>query len=308
MAFEKADPFVKWAGGKGQLLNEIWKNLPSGLGTRIRKYAEPFVGGGALLFSMLKRFDFDEVYISDTNSELVQTYTSIRDEVDDLIDILSGFQNDYQNLEVDERKAFYYSKREEFNSLKTTCSDPMRISALLIFLNRTCFNGLYRVNSKGGFNVPMGSYVNPKICDEAKLRADSAALQKVEVHWGDFSNAESFIDSTTFVYFDPPYRPLSVTSSFNSYAEGDFNDEEQKRLGAFIRLLSGKGASVLASNSDPKNTNPNDDFFDSLYSGFFISRVSAKRNINSKADSRGIISELLIRNYITGSQDAKPEF
>lgn len=287
-------PFVKWAGGKGQLLNKLEEHFPEEFGKSIKKYAEPFVGGGALVFNILNKYSLDEVYISDINKELIQIYIQIRDDVSSLITELSKLAKLYLPLEEADRKAFYYEKRERYNNLIVADELGLESSSLFVFLNRTCFNGLYRVNSKGGFNVPMGKYANPKICDEKTLIADSEALQRVNIVCGDYQTSEAFIDKNTFVYFDPPYRPLSMTSSFNSYAEGDFNDVNQKELADYARKLVQKGAKVLLSNSDPKNTNPEDNFFDDLYDGFNIERVYATRNINSKGYSRNKITELLI--------------
>lgn len=288
--------FVKWAGGKGQLLNELQTRFPVGLGSSINKYAEPFVGGGALLFHVLNNYNFKQVYISDINKELIQTYIQIRDDVNSLIDRLLVIQDEYLSLTEDQKKNYYYKKREKYNILKGENKLGLESSALFIFLNRTCFNGLYRVNSKGEFNVPMGRYTNPKICDETTLKADSQALQNAQIVCGDYQCSELFIDEHTFTYFDPPYRPLNNTSSFTSYYEDRFNDEDQKELALFIKKLSGKGAKILLSNSDPKNTNIEDNFFDDIYSGFKIERVLATRNINSKGTKRGKITELIVSN------------
>ena len=171
------------------------------------------------------------------------------------------------------------------------------IASLFIFLNRTCFNGLYRVNSKGEYNVPIGSYKAPLICDEDNLRQVSQALSRVQIVCGDYRNSNFFVDSNTFVYFDPPYRPLNATSNFTAYTENAFDDKSQSELAEYIQELSDRGAYVLASNSDPKNINPEDDFFDDLYSRMRIMRISASRMINSNASSRGKISELLISSY-----------
>ena len=170
-------------------------------------------------------------------------------------------------------------------------------AALFIYLNKTCFNGLYRVNRHGAFNVPMGSYKNPNICNIDNLLLVSNKLQSVNILNGDYKDTENMIDEHTFVYFDPPYRPLSKTSEFTSYNETEFNDDNQRELAKYIKALAEKGAKVIASNSDPKNTNPDDDFFDELYKPLEIHRISAKRSINSKKDGRGKISELLITSY-----------
>lgn len=290
-------PFLKWAGGKSQLLGELSARFPKNLGTTITKYAEPFVGGGAVLFYILRNYKLDEIYISDINAELLNVYIQIRDNLETLIQHLQEIQDTYLPMETEARKEFYYEKRERYNQLKHDGVLDTEMATLFIFLNRTCFNGLYRVNSKGGFNVPMGAYKNPTICDADNLKAVSAVMQNVKVVCGSYEESESFIDDKTFVYFDPPYRPLSTTSSFTSYTEGDFNDEDQKKLADYCRKLNEKGAYILASNSDPKNTNPDDNFFDDLYSDFTIERVGAIRMINSKTQGRGQISELLIRNF-----------
>ena len=291
-------PFVKWAGGKKQLLPVIHSAYPEELGTRITRYAEPFVGGGAVLYDILSSYKLDEIYISDVNSELISTYLAIRDNCDSLISLLSDMQNDYLAKPDEERTVYFGEKRKEFNLLKNSSGkNTAEIGALFIFLNRTCFNGLYRVNSKNEFNVPVGRYKNPVILNEKNLRNVSLALKNVEIVCGDFRKALTFIDEKTFVYLDPPYRPLSTTASFTSYAKDEFNDEEQKVLAAFAREIDARGAKFLLSNSDPKNTNPDDNFFDDLYAGFTIRRVDAVRMINSKADKRGKITELLISNY-----------
>ncbi|MDR3108860.1 MAG: DNA adenine methylase [Planctomycetaceae bacterium] len=292
-------PFVKWAGGKGQLLDEIQKLYPAGLGTTYTKYAEPFVGGGAVLCDILSQYNIKSVYISDINRELILTYTIIRDSVNELVDALDALQKTFLPLPTLERKQYYYAKRKRFNVLKTECniSEPVECAALFIFLNRTCFNGLYRVNSKGQHNVPMGSYVKPRICDSDNLCNLSQKLKHIEIVCDDYKKSRKFIDGKTFVYFDPPYRPISATSSFTSYTENLFDDIAQKELADFVDEMSKKGAKVVVSNSDPKNYDSNDDFFDNLYLGHHISRVEATRMINCNSDARGKINELLITNF-----------
>lgn len=293
-----AKPFVKWAGGKGQLLSDIRKTYPKELGKTTTKYAEPFVGGGAVLFDILNTYPtIKEVYISDINAELINCYTTIRDDIEQLIQRLVILKDEF--MASGNRKEYYMAKRKEFNSLKVKGDKEKNLekAALFIFLNKTCFNGLYRVNRKGEFNVPMGAYKNPAICDEINLRNVSKNLQKVNIVCGDYKLSESFIDESTFVYFDPPYRPLTDTASFTSYTEDGFCDDKQVELARYVQTLTDKGAKVVVSNSDPKNTNEHDNFFDELYSAFHISRISATRMINSKAASRGKISELLIENY-----------
>jgi len=289
-----AKPFAKWAGGKGQILNEIRKKYPAKLGSRINKYAEPFIGGGAVLFDVLNNFTIDEAYISDINQELIHTYITIRDSVDDLIQILQDYEKAYLSASMEERKNIYYEKREHFNRLKKDGCASIELTALFIFLNRTCFNGLYRVNSKGGFNVPQGSYKNPCICDIDNLLAVSQKLQGVTIVCGDYSQAENFIDDRTFAYFDPPYRPLTLTANFTAYAQDGFCDIAQTKLASFIDSMSEKGAYIVASNSDPKNIDEQDNFFDILYAAHKISRIQASRAINSNGAKRGKVRELLI--------------
>jgi len=291
-----AKPFVKWAGGKSQILSEIRAKHPAGLGSRITKYAEPFIGGGAVLFDVLNNFHLKEVYISDINCELIHTYTTIRDDINGLIDVLNEFQHEYIPVDSDARKEIYYNKRDRFNTLKIANDKTLELAALFIFLNRTCFNGLYRVNSKGLYNVPQGSYKKPCICDGDNLRVVSEKLRGVEIVHGEYSTAGDFIDNKTFAYFDPPYRPLSETASFTSYAQDGFDDAAQAKLASFIDEMSERGAYVVASNSDPKNMDESDDFFDKLYNKHKISRIEANRAINSVGSGRGRVSELLIVN------------
>lgn len=296
---EKAvKPFLKWAGGKGQLLREIQKYYPFD-GNNITKYAEPFVGGGAVLFDILSKYDLDEVYISDINAELINTYRVIRDNIDELIDMLYIMQNDFLPLSTDERKSYYMSKRARFNELKVNGNENINIekATLMIFINKTCFNGLFRVNRKGLFNVPMGSYKKPMICDESNLRLVSTHLQRVTIVCADYKKSADFIDASTFVYFDPPYRPITETASFTAYTENLFNDDKQIELARFVDEMHKKGAKAVISNSDPKNIDIEDDFFDNIYSAHNITRVEATRMINCKSQSRGRIKELLISNF-----------
>ena len=289
-----AKPFVKWVGGKSQLLEEIREKYPQ----KIEKYCEPFVGGGAVLFDILSTKHPETVLINDINKELINTYSQIKNNCDGMISQLSEIQSIYKSHTLEENRAFFYEKRQHYNDLKVNGNDAENLekAALFIFLNKTCFNGLYRVNSKGIFNVPFNNAKNPLLCDEENLRACSALLQNVEMKVGDYKECKDFIDSNTFVYIDPPYRPLTQTAAFTSYSENGFTDKEQIELGNFITEISNKGAMVVASNSDPKNSDINDDFFDNLYSKFEIERVSASRMVNSNAKKRGAIKELLISN------------
>ncbi|AYZ73560.1 DNA adenine methylase [Fusobacterium necrophorum] len=295
---ETVRSFLKWAGGKAQLLREIEQYYPFSE-SHITKYAEPFVGGGAVLFDILSKYNLKEVYISDINKELINTYHMIRDEVEKLIELLLKYQGEYIPLEKEERKKYYFEKREHFNHLKVEGNKTINIekAALMIFLNKTCFNGLYRVNKKGLFNVPMGSYKNPMICDESNLRAVSKKLQKVTIVCGTYKESIHFIDKNTFVYFDPPYRPITNTANFTAYSENLFLDEEQMELANFVDEVNQTGAKIVLSNSDPKNTKEEDNFFDEIYSSYNIKRVEATRMINCNSKARGKIYELLISNF-----------
>lgn len=289
----KVKPFLKWAGGKNQLLADIRLKYPNQVDT----YCEPFVGGGAVLLDILSLKKPKTILINDINKELINTYIQVQNDVDNLIIELSNLQDKYWKLSTDEKKEFYLSKRKIFNQLKFTDGNSFEKAILFIFLNKTCFNGLYRVNKKGLFNVPIGSYKKPVICDNENLRLVSNLLQGITIQCGDFSKCLSFIQKDTFMYLDPPYRPLSDTASFTAYDSNSFGDEEQIRLNKFINQATKKGAKIVLSNSDPKNINENDNFFDNLYNDYIIQRVSAKRMINCNGNNRGNVSELLISNY-----------
>lgn len=286
-------PFIKWAGGKSQLLNEIRTKYPQ----KIERYCEPFVGGGAVLLDVLANFAPGEVVINDINSALVNTYCQVQSNVDELISKLDKMQTEFWKADAELRKCIYTDNRDSFNELINNNDNNIDKAALFIFLNKTCFNGLYRVNRKGLFNVPIGSYKNPPICDAENLRYISKLLQNVEIKCGDYKDCANFIDDKTFVYIDPPYRPLTVTASFTSYNENEFGDQQQIELGHFIDEITEKGSKVVASNSDPKNADDTDNFFDDLYAEYKIERVSAKRMINSKAAGRGNINEIIICNW-----------
>ena len=293
----QARPFIKWVGGKTQLLDEVRKTLPCDFASRQHiTYVEPFVGGGAVLFWILQEYpNIERAVINDINQELICTYRIIKENVEELIEELARIQDEYIPLGAEDRKAYFMEKRSRFNTKKTT---PVETAALFIFLNRTCFNGLYRVNSKGEFNVPHGKYTNPRICDVDNLRACSAVLQKVEILCGDFAETGRFAGPDTLFYFDPPYKPITKTSSFTSYAKEGFDDSEQLRLRDFCEQISKEKALFVASNSDPKDVNPKENFLDTIYQHFFIKRVCAARMINSDASGRGAISELMISNIV----------
>ena len=299
-----AKPFLKWAGGKGQLIQELVNFFPPEMNAgKITKYAEPFIGGGALFFFVAQNFpSIESFFISDVNAELILAYNTIKNDVKSLISLLAMLESKYHSLERSKQKDFFYQQRDDFNNkltsinLKEFHENWIERTAIIIFLNRTCFNGLFRVNSKGEFNVPFGDYKNPKICDTENLCAVSELLQKTQIVCGDFTASNEFIDENTFVYFDPPYRPISKTASFTSYSRFDFGENEQKKLAEYFSFLSQKGAKLMLSNSDPKNENPDDHFFEDLYGAFRIERVDAFRMINCDSSKRGKIKELVILN------------
>jgi len=294
---DNARPFVKWAGGKAQSLDVLKANLPEGMGKTITKYAEPFVGGGALLFALLNEYTFAQVYISDNNKELINVFTSVKENCEGLLQALTVLQEEYEKLDTEGQQAYYYQQRERFNEYVLSAENAIIKASLFIFLNKTCFNGLYRVNQSGKFNVPSGKYKNPLICDRENLENISKKLQNVIIRSCDYRDVEHFADASTFVYFDPPYRPLNGTSAFTLYTEKQFDDTDQKELANFYKKLSAKGVKMLLSNSDPHNVNFDDNFFDDLYADFNIQRITAMRMINSKAEKRGDVTELLIKNY-----------
>lgn len=260
-------PFVKWAGGKGSLISQLKNFYPFEIDNiKIDKYVEPFVGGGAVLINILQKYDIKEVYAFDINMDLINCYNVIKSNVEKLIEELEKKENSFLVLENKER--------EEYNSYNLSENDiNVKRASEFIFLNRTCFNGLYRVNKNGKFNVPCGKYKNPTICDSNNLRNLSYLIRNVNFQYGDYKKSEKYIDSNTFVYFDPPYRPLSNTSGFTSYTKEDFNDENQKELAKYYKLLDEKDAKLMLSNSNPKNTNKDDNFFEEIYKGFYINEI-----------------------------------
>ncbi|ABS55521.1 DNA adenine methylase [Methanoregula boonei 6A8] len=298
-------PFLKWAGGKSQLLGDIARCLPPGAGNggKITRYIEPFVGGGAVFFSLVPRCSFNESVICDINEELVLTYRVIRTSLPRLAGELAGIASAYRALSGPGQEAYYYEIRDAFNRERKSIDFTrynerwIRRAAQIIFLNHTCYNGLFRVNQSGGFNVPFGRYRNPEISGYKNLEGAAALLSRTRILCGDFTRCRSMADDQTFVYLDPPYRPLNATSSFTSYSRGGFSENDQERLAAFFRDLDRKGAQVMLSNSDPASENPDDAFFDELYNGFTIRRVPARRLINCNGARRGTVSELLITNY-----------
>ncbi len=292
-----AKPFLKWAGGKTQLIGEIENILPTEVTNQEFTYIEPFVGSGAILFWMLSGFpNIEKAVINDINQDLINAYDVIKNSPNELILILEEYEKQYHSFEgnQEQEKGYFYEKRTIFNTRK---ENNIVQAAIFIFLNRTCFNGLYRVNRKNEYNVPKGRYKNPTICNKANILAVNEALQKVEILCGDYEATLEYANDNTIFYFDPPYKPLNETSSFNSYAKDEFNDDEQIRLKEFCSKLDALDHRWILSNSDVKGKNPNDNFFDDLYSDFQIGRVDAKRSINANPKKRGKLKELLITNY-----------
>ena len=290
-------PFVKWAGGKKQLLSSIERVLPQDF-SKLKNitYIEPFVGGGAVLFWILQNYpnNITRAVINDINPNLTNVYKTIRDNRYELLEILSYFERSYISLsDLDLKKELFTSIRTRYN-LETVSS--IERAAMFIFLNKTCFNGLYRVNKKGLFNVPYGKYANPKICDVETIESDSELLQRVEILTGDFSQTIDYIGDQTLFYFDPPYRPISSSSSFTAYSKENFKDVDQLRLAEFSKQINALGCYFILSNSDSKSSENEVSFFDEIYDNFSIERVAATRAINSIGKKRGKVSEILVTN------------
>jgi len=270
---------------------------------KIVSYVEPFVGGGAMFFNLKNSYRIKEAYLSDINIELVMAYQVIKNDHGALIDILKDLELKHLLMDEDGRKENYYRIRDIYNHKfqdmdhETYNNQWIERTAYLIFMNKTCFNGLYRENKKGEFNVPFGRYKNPTICDSENIQNVNNNLKNVKIFCSDFTDSEAYIGEKTFVYLDPPYRPLNKTSNFTTYSKDGFSDVDQIKLSSFFKEMDDIGAYLMLSNSDPKNFDETDEFFDELYSGFNIYRVPAKRNINSDASGRGLIKELIITNY-----------
>ena len=298
----EAKPFLKWAGGKTQLLPEIEKRLPENVKINkfIERYVEPFVGGGAVFFHLINNYKINKSYLFDINKELILCYKVIQKNHKEIIIKLQRLEKNYLNKSKEEKEEIYYDTRTLYNVQMNNFDyenynfEWIDRASQTIFLNKTCFNGLFRQNRKGEFNVPIGSYKNPSICQSDNLKAVNHALENTEIICGDFTKAEKYITKESLVYYDPPYRPINGTSSFNDYSKEGFNDKDQIRLADFYSKMNKKGAYQILSNSDPKNANLNDDFFDNLYKEFSIDRIMANRMINCNGNLRGKIFELLI--------------
>jgi DNA adenine methylase len=293
----KAKPFIKWVGGKTQLIEQLEAKLPADFDSwENTTYIEPFVGGGAMLFYMLQQHPgIKHAVINDINSDLTTCYKVVRDTPNKLIEALREVENAYRALQSEEeRKDFFLNMRSAYNQKNLSLVEN---TVKFFFLNRTCFNGLYRVNKKGEFNVPFGKYTNPQICDPVTIMADSELLQRVEILNGDFEKTFSYAEGNTLFYFDPPYRPLSGTSSFNDYTKESFNDDAQVRLKEYCDRIDSAGFKFMLSNSDCKGKDEQNGFFDILYRAYHIERVWASRSINSNPTKRGKLTEILVYNY-----------
>jgi DNA adenine methylase len=271
----EATPFVKWVGGKGRLLSQLRPLLP--LGVEHMRHVEPFVGGGALFFSRRP----GRALLTDINPTLVATYAAIRDEVDGVIAALRGLAGRHS-------KESYYQVRERYNQGRRVSASKR--AAMFIYLNKTCFNGLHRVNRKGEFNVPVGAYKNPRILNEEGLHAASEVLQLTRLECAPFDALLENAKPGDFVYFDPPYEPVSQTASFTSYARDGFSRDDQTRLRDVYKALDRRGCKLMLSNSDVP-------FIRDLYKAFNITTVAAPRAINCDAKKRGKVSEIIARNY-----------
>ncbi|MFA5758199.1 MAG: DNA adenine methylase [Clostridia bacterium] len=293
-----AKPFLKWAGGKGQLLNKFEGLYPLQLKQgNIEIYIEPFIGGGAVFFDVIQKYNIKKAVIIDINKELINCYRCIKADSAQVIRKLSELQNQYLILDEKMRAELYYNARKEYNEIHLNGKYDFKKAADFIFLNKTCYNGLYRVNSKGEFNVPHGRYKSPMICDSKNITLVGKLLQNVDIIYGDYTECEKYLIKDTFVYFDPPYRPLAEFGSFVNYSKNGFDDEEQIKLADFYKKVNKTGSLLMLSNSDPKNINSNDNFFDELYKDFNLQRISAKRMINCQAEKRGNVTEIVITNY-----------
>lgn len=300
----QAKPFLKWVGGKRQLLEKFQDLYPLELKeSKIKNYYEPFLGGGAVFFDIAQNYQVESAYLYDINDELILTYLVVQNDVQKLIDLLAIYSKQYKNLPEPKQKEFYYETRESFNNNRyltdyhNYSEKWISRAAQIIFLNKTCFNGLFRFNSKGAFNSPQGRYKNPKILDEQNLLNASKLLVNATIKKADFKEIKHEIKNSSFVYFDPPYKPISNTASFTAYNKKEFPDEEQVQLAGLFDYLDKKGHWLMLSNSDPKNIDPNNNYFDKLYGKFKITRVEAKRSINSNPTKRNAINEIVVTNY-----------
>ncbi|MDD4111127.1 MAG: DNA adenine methylase [Clostridia bacterium] len=283
--FKDAKPFIKWVGGKGKLVPELEKYFPK----KFNRYFEPFVGGGALFYEVIKKNNIVFSSINDINKKLIITYKQIQQDPKKIISLLKNIENEYKKLSLEEQKEYFYKIRKKYNEESL---DNITIAVYLIFLNKTCFNGMYRENSKGGYNIPFGDQKNPTICDEKNILAVSKCLKNTEINNLSFEEAVEKCKKGDFIYFDPPYYPISATSSFTSYSKNSFGPREQEKLRDVFIKLAKKGCFVMLSNS-------NTDFIREIYKEYkdYFKYIYATRSINSNGNKRGKILEIAITNY-----------
>lgn len=298
----EVSPLIKWAGGKKRLAGIIQEEAQKKFDfENIDTYVEPFAGGASMFLSLATKYEFTNQVIMDINPALINLYKQVRDNLDAVISGLNKVQDEYNALPEDDdfegKKAYFYDARVRFNKTLTgEDDDAVKQSVLFILLNKTDFNGLYRVNSKGLFNVPFGRRKKINLYDGDNIRNFSRLLQNTDILLGDYRDTEKYIGEHTFFYFDPPYRPLTDSASFTSYAKSTFNDDSQRELAIYVAKIANEGTHFALSNSDPHQSDENDDFFDDLYSDFTISRIQASRMISARARGRGNVSELVITN------------
>ncbi len=296
-----AKPFVKWAGGKGALINCLVECLPDDFEKQQNvTYVEPFVGGGAMLFYMLTHYsNIKRAIINDVNRDLINCYQLIKNDPLKLITILRNIKDEFcQLISIDDKAKYYYQIRIKYNDDEFSMEER---AASFIFLNKTCFNGLYRVNKKGKFNVPFGKYKNPNICDEELIMSVHEVLKMVDIYVGDYQNITQFIGKGySLIYMDPPYRPLSGSACFIEYTCNTFDDKEQEKLKTYCDILTQKGCRIMQSNSNSLNNN-GESYFAELYDTYHIKQIKAHRFINAHAGKREKETELLILNYCNSS-------
>tara|TARA_B100001248_G_scaffold34578_1_gene22146 strand:+ start:156 stop:1016 length:861 start_codon:yes stop_codon:yes gene_type:complete len=280
-------PFLKWVGGKTKLLSEIEKSLPKNLIKKSFNYVEPFLGGGAVFFHLIQKFDIEKAYLNDLNNKLIDVYKDVRDKNTELIQKLKKLESDYYGSS--DKKTFFLDKRNEFNTIKKSTEK----SALFVFLNKTGFNGMYRENSKGEFNIPFGKMKAPMICNKKLLTQINKILNDNEIVFSSKSFEKVIVDeANTFYYLDPPYRPVSKTSSFTNYTKRSFSEKTQQLLKEYCDTINSKEAFFMQSNSYS-----NDGFFQKLYKDRKINNLNVTRTISADGSKRNKVKEIIIRNY-----------
>lgn len=283
-----AKPFLKWLGGKSRLIPQLDEFIPE----KFTRYFEPFLGGGAVFLHVAQTRKFKEAYLYDISADLIRVWEAVQQEPSELCERLQQLQQSHLELSAENRQEQYYQIRNMLNTYPPKGMSVHNRGAVIIFLNKTCYNGLFRYNRRGEFNSPFGKYEKPSFYDEENIQEVSKLLRRAHLTTGDFTLCERHVTKGSFVYFDPPYRPLSKTSSFTGFSSGGFSDPDQERLAASFKRLDQRGAKLMLSNSDT-----GDGYFEDLYKGFNIHRVRAGRAVNSNPERRGKINELVITNY-----------